>query len=330
MARLTPPPGSARTRRRRGSLGARLLLLGCSTLVALGLAELTVRILAPRPTNAVGHFFAADPDLTYTLAPDHEGRFSDDCDFDTRVRTNGEGLRGPAFRADRPGLLGVGDSFLFGYGVEEDETFLTLAARATGLEPWNAGAPGYDVGRAGRLGMRLLERLGPRAVVLSIFLGNDERDSAPGHIQVEVEGGALVDPGPPRSWLRRVTHALYVRLQLVRLLVQMGGNAAAVRPILAPFLDPPDAEIVAGDPVIRDAVRALAAACRRARVPLVVVLIPEKLEVVEGEAERIAAAAGLRGAALDSRRSPPPRAGRPGRRGSAGGGRPPGAPRPRA
>ena len=297
MAHL-PATATVRVPTNGVSFRARLALCTGSVVLALGVAEVAVRGLAPLPTEAVGRFFAPDAELTYRLASGYQGRFTDDSEFDTWVRTNVEGLRGPAVHGDRPGLLGVGDSFLFGYGVEDDETFLALAA-GSAFESWNAGAPGYDVSRACRLGVRLLERLRPKAVVLSIFLGNDEADSVPGRIQSEVEEGGLVEPHRERSLIRRFTHAIYVRSHLVRRGLLLQGDRQAVRPILGPFLAPPETEVLAGDRVIGESVRELAAACRRRAATLVLVVIPEKLEVIEGDAARIAARAGWNGMALD-------------------------------
>lgn len=291
------PPGTAAVRAGRRpahrGLVARLALLAVACAVAAVAGELAVRFLAPRVVPGNGRFYVEDDELQYRLRPGFSGRFSDGAEFDTAVRVNAEGLRGPELDAGAPGLLGLGDSILFGYGVEEEVTFVAGAAHALGLVELNAGAPAYDVSRAARLGQRLLPRLHPRAVVLSVFLGNDEVDSAPGRLDVRVVDGALVAVGTERSPLRRATHAVYLRSHLLRLVAERAGSGHALLPILEPYRLPPGADLLAGDVVIEASVRALAQACRGAGVPLLVVVIPEKLEVVDGELERIAAGAGV-------------------------------------
>lgn len=73
-------------------------------------------------------------------------------DLEYRLTTTAAGFRGPE-SAEAPGALRVlvlGDSFAFGMGVGDEETFphqlgLALAARGIRTRIWNAAIPGYTI-----------------------------------------------------------------------------------------------------------------------------------------------------------------------------------------
>ena len=119
--------------------------------------------------------------------------------WDVTVSINEEGWR------DSPGLgsagdsvvLGLGDSFAFGWGVElEDSMLFLLEQQLTGrhrVRLLKAGVPGTGPGDQ----LRLLQTLGPKyqpsAVVLIFFVGNDFVDVQMGGArQFQVESGLLV------------------------------------------------------------------------------------------------------------------------------------------
>jgi hypothetical protein len=94
-----------------------------------------------------------DPALTYTLKPG-TCRF-ENREFSTELRINRLGLRDDEASLDQPDVIVVGDSYAMGWGVQQDETFPEVVARATGLKVLNAGISSYGTVRE----MRLLERL---------------------------------------------------------------------------------------------------------------------------------------------------------------------------
>ena len=100
-------------------------------------------------------------------------------EFDVSVRTNELGFRGPPLRHD-PGyrILGLGDSFAMGYGVEEDETYLAVLAEEMRtelgeVEPVNAGVVGYSPAHSYHILMDLAEALSPDLVVFQLWVGDD-------------------------------------------------------------------------------------------------------------------------------------------------------------
>lgn len=70
-------------------------------------------------------FEAVDPasgDMFYRSKPSHRQRFRR-AEFDVRVQTNAAGFRERLEIASAPSIGVVGDSFAFGWGVEDDERF---------------------------------------------------------------------------------------------------------------------------------------------------------------------------------------------------------------
>src|SRR5262249_18311144 len=126
---------------------------------------------------------------------------------------------GPELTEGPPRLLGLGDSFVFGWGVEEDETFLARAAAASGFAAVNAGVPGYGVCQEARLGLRLLDAVRPEAVLVALTLDNDEMDPAVNETaRPVVAGGGLYERGYAPGPARRLLHAVTARSHLLRLL----------------------------------------------------------------------------------------------------------------
>ena len=282
---------------RSPSRRARVLLLGVSCLFALGVAELAVRLVAPQPLIVGDCFYRSDAELGWTLAPGYRGRLSNRVDFDTPIVIDELGLRDGGSAGDGPEVLGLGDSFMFGYGVTTDETFLSRAARAAGVQPLDAGVPGYDLCQAGGLGERLLPRL-PRVAVIVIApcLANDELDAAGGIQRMEVQHGYFVEPGKvfdPDSLERRLLHPLFAHSDLVRFLRfapvfqplerKLFGRESidrrALESLLAAYRDPPPPEVLAGDRATGTCLQGLAEAGAARRVEVLALLVPDQLEI---------------------------------------------------
>lgn len=134
-------------------IAAPILLLGLSTLAALGIAEVGLRILKPQafPTLPRGMFTQREDGFT-VLTPGFEGTISR-AEFHAPFRIGDFGVRGqgPAPRRENSfQILALGDSQTFGFGVLDHETYCVrleeiLAARHPELDirVVNAGVPGY-------------------------------------------------------------------------------------------------------------------------------------------------------------------------------------------
>jgi GDSL-like Lipase/Acylhydrolase family len=126
---------------------ALLLASGCVSLIV---AEAALRVLGrgPLPVNPVpGNFWRHDAQLGWSNSPGADGVF-DHPHFRINVHINSKGLRDREYAYDRTPdarrILVIGDSFVWGYGVEQAETFpKVLEARLPGVDVINAGVAGY-------------------------------------------------------------------------------------------------------------------------------------------------------------------------------------------
>lgn len=118
-----------------------------------------------------------DPDIPYRLRKNLNGTF-----LGKRLTSNEYGIRGPAVRLERSPevirIAGLGDSFLFGWGVADGETALDRLAeriaQATGrkVEPLNFSVPSYNTAVEVAVYRKLARQFDPDIVVL-MFTSND-------------------------------------------------------------------------------------------------------------------------------------------------------------
>jgi acetyltransferase AlgX (SGNH hydrolase-like protein) len=156
----------------------------------------------------------------------------------TRVRVNREGFRGADWPAPAPGeTLVVGDSQVFGLGVEESETFSAALARrlGPGAVVLNAGVPTYGPPEFLRVVEQALAARQVGTVVYVVNLVNDlfeaERPNAGRHAvwdgwavrRENAPAGAASFPG--RSLLMRESHAVFALRRLLH-----GGASSSVDP----------------------------------------------------------------------------------------------------
>ena len=155
------------------------ILLGC------GLVEGTLRLqqaaLKKLYVPAQG-LYCYDPVLGWRFTPNYQG-VEKNVDFlkGYRIRINREGFRDREFSAEKPAgkkrILVLGDSFTFGTGVEQEETFPKVLERRLGQEAFNWGVAGYSTDQE----LLLLEKEGlryrPDLVILALYLGNDLMDN---------------------------------------------------------------------------------------------------------------------------------------------------------
>ena len=144
--------------------------------------------------------------------------------WDVTVAINEQGWRDASdpMPSEGPTLLGLGDSFAFGWGVELEESLFFLVeerlkrVRATRFV--KAGVPGTGPSDQWKLLPALWERYRPSIVVLVFFVGNDFTDvQMGGSSQFEVRDGYLGRrplPDQPDSWIKDVSWRLarYSRL----------------------------------------------------------------------------------------------------------------------
>jgi lysophospholipase L1-like esterase len=124
----------------------------------------------------------------------------------------------------------LGDSFAFGVGAREGETYPArlqevLRSRGVRAEVLNAGAPGFGAPDEVAWFERWGKPLAPDIVLVTVFIGNDLQDAVPGPKPMAVDG-ALVMPGErPGS----VSRWLYYHSQLFVLLKNSSLGASLRR-----------------------------------------------------------------------------------------------------
>ncbi len=133
-----------------GILLVKLALFIASTILALLLSEMALRLMGQGPLYVSperDRFWKYDPLLGWAHQPGQEGIF-ETLQFRISVRINQKGLRDRERSYERPPKTGrilvIGDSFAWGYGVEESERFSERVESLLGVEVINAGVSGYS------------------------------------------------------------------------------------------------------------------------------------------------------------------------------------------
>lgn len=211
-------------------------LLVVSILVSLALAEASLRLLGrgPLQVNPVpGNFWRHDPLLGWINSPGAQGVFNHPR-FRINVHINSKGLRDREYAYEkRPGtrrVLVIGDSFVWGYGVEERETFAKvletgLAHRDVDVDVINGGVAGYGTDQE----LLWLRSEGVRYrpdLVILVMCGNDDDENNSKIVYnvyhkpwfTQTAGGELVLGGVPvplASRALKLKHWLFAHSALV-------------------------------------------------------------------------------------------------------------------
>ena len=127
-----------------------VFLVLCGILVSLILIEIGLRIFAPQPKYYNPQYlFTIDEDLGYTLTPNFKGKMRTPESTST-IKINSKGLRDYEHKKKKAfTILGLGDSFTFGTGVELEDTYLWRLEDILNKKHGNmyeivkAGVPGY-------------------------------------------------------------------------------------------------------------------------------------------------------------------------------------------
>lgn len=118
--------------------------------------------------------YVEDSELGVRLRPGAKQRVRFGGNPTTSVRINVQGFRGEDWPPDpRDSILVVGDSQVFGLGVEENETFSARLATLTNRPVLNAGVPTLGPPEMLQLARELVASHKPRTVVLTINMVND-------------------------------------------------------------------------------------------------------------------------------------------------------------
>ncbi len=120
-----------------------------------------------------------DARLGWCLTPGWKGGHRHH-DFNVRYVINQAGFRFDPAQADgRPGerIAVVGDSFTFGFGVNDDQTFVSLLNRQGTNTHLNMAVPGFSTDQEALLIGEEVLKLRPNQVWLVVYVGNDLLDN---------------------------------------------------------------------------------------------------------------------------------------------------------
>ena len=172
-------------RHRRWRFAATCLLFGVISCLAFAQAGLRWQARRIERSNQLDPgMIQYDRALGWRLVPEWTGTHRH-YDYTARYHINRRGLRGPAKSdADRgeTTIAVLGDSFTFGFGVEDDETFVSRIGEQMGpdVRVRNFGVPGYSTDQEALLLERRVLHFRPTLVVIVVYLGNDLVDNRRG------------------------------------------------------------------------------------------------------------------------------------------------------
>jgi hypothetical protein len=168
---------------RRGLLGHLILVAG-GVVLALAIAEVSLRLLMPRP-----NFYIYDPKTGW--APDPGAAGIDTEEGQAWLAINQQGFRGPPVTYDKPPgtvrIAVLGDSFAEAQQVPMEDTFCAVMQRQLAscpafkgrkIEVLDLGVDGYGTAQELIAMRRRAFRFHPDYVVLAFFAGNDVRNNS--------------------------------------------------------------------------------------------------------------------------------------------------------
>ena len=168
---------------KRSGIFVNLALVIISTIFTLLLSEVAIRFLG-QTTMYVSperdRFWRYDSLLGWTHQPGQNGVFVTP-QFRTAVSINSQGLRDREYSYERQNgkqrILILGDSFAWGYGVEEHQRFSELLESSLGVEAINAGVSGYSTDQELIWFRNVGINYSPDLVIV-VFAGNDIGDNS--------------------------------------------------------------------------------------------------------------------------------------------------------
>lgn len=161
----------------------RLFIFALSLVLSMLIAELVFRTFVPQRTLSVLKTlqlscYQPSAYLPYEYAPGCSGSF-ETGGIHSRVRINSIGLRGSEVgEKTRPRIFIAGDSFTFGYGLEEENTLSSNLATLLDVDAVNGGIWGAGPDVEYLLAERVGLSVDPDFLIVTLFPRNDLRDLA--------------------------------------------------------------------------------------------------------------------------------------------------------
>jgi hypothetical protein len=218
------PPKPPRRPISKAKVAMRLFSILLGVVIGVGIAE---AIFWWRDDGAFPHvnFYLPDRELGVRLEPGASMRLGFQDNPVTEMHVNSAGYRGAELGEARDDeILVVGDSQVFGLGVNDGETFSAKLAERTNRPVVNGGVPTYGPLEYTAVVREMLERRRPKTIVYVLNMANDwfEYDR-PNRVRHAVwDGWAVraetapetITEFPGRKWLFRSSHLVYAIRQL--------------------------------------------------------------------------------------------------------------------
>lgn len=297
----------------------KILLAMGGVVFAFFIGEITARIVLPLLPDPADGSYVGDDACMYRLMPSPPGRFPENHD----EHINQYGFRDRTYPVDKPAasfrVLGLGDSFVYG-AVPIHDNFLRVAERELNNEERPRtdiilmGVPGWST--ENQLGV--LEDFGldlhPDLVVVNFFVGNDVT-GIPVRSRV-IRGNVYprTSPLPIRNLLRKsdlfvMFESLVLRNMMQRLRGEEIGTAldletAGPVPVSDLYLNivPHSLPVFEREPgratnalwtEAENYLKGIDEACQAAKIPWLLVLIPDEMQVDPSVRSQVVAALGL-------------------------------------
>lgn len=160
-----------------------LCLIAVSVSVCLLVLETAVQIFMPQRVEKYVNLYIADDKLGWKLKPNSHGIFTAP-EFRMEVKANKNGFRDTSHNHSKPSdifrIVGIGDSFLFGYGVSASENVMEALNRILSkddkfnkkIETVNLGMPGYNINQYYELLRNEAPKYSPDIVVVFFFMND--------------------------------------------------------------------------------------------------------------------------------------------------------------
>ncbi|OGR27433.1 MAG: hypothetical protein A2139_13350 [Desulfobacca sp. RBG_16_60_12] len=188
----------------------------CAFVVAFGLAEVAVRLISPQEVGPVR--FACDPELGEIPVPGQQGERRFPGVFTFRYSNNSLGWRGrreyrEAKQTDYR-VLFLGDSFTYGTGVNDDQTFAALVEKGLradhlSVEVMNAGCPGKGSDYELKSFQTVGRTFHPDLTVLCFFSNDFQDNEGSEYYNIGKRGELQVKPlNCSRSTIKKVLDGL--------------------------------------------------------------------------------------------------------------------------
>lgn len=147
-------------------------------------------------------FFQFDENLGWRGRPGSSGQFKQGEEFDTYVKINSFGMRDREYARQKPaGVFRVavlGDSFTWGFGVDNEEIFTEVLEKklGSGYEVLNCGVSGFGRGQQLLYMQSDVLAFEPDALIVVAYPGNDLYDNLADNPKYEIYPRPSFDVGP--------------------------------------------------------------------------------------------------------------------------------------